>query len=100
MIETAVYDTRPYDRKYLERAEGASGIRWRFHEFRLSAETAMAAEGAQAICIFVNDHADRACLEKLAQLRVRLLALRCAGYNNVDLPTARALGMTVTRVPA
>jgi D-lactate dehydrogenase len=100
MIEAAVYDTRPYDRKYLERAEGANGIRWRFHEFRLSAETALTAQGAQAVCIFVNDHADRACLEKLAQVKVRLLALRCAGYNNVDIPAARALGMAVTRVPA
>jgi D-lactate dehydrogenase len=100
MIEVAVYDTRPYDRKYLERAEGGEGIRWRFHEFRLSAETAMTTSGAQAVCIFVNDHADRGCLEKLAQLHVRLLALRCAGFNNVDIPAARALKIAVTRVPA
>jgi D-lactate dehydrogenase len=100
MIEAAVYDTRPYDRKYLEHAEGADGIRWRFHEFRLSAETAVTVQGAQAVCIFVNDHMDRACLEQLAQMKVRLLALRCAGFNNVDVPAARALGMAVTRVPA
>jgi D-lactate dehydrogenase len=52
------------------------------------------------VCIFVNDRADRACLEALAALGVKLLALRCAGFNNVDLPAARALGLAVVRVPA
>lgn len=100
MIETAVYDTKPYDREYLARAARAERVAWRFHEFRLSAETAPAANGAKAVCIFVNDHADRACLEALAALDVRLIALRCAGYNNVDLAAARALGLAVVRVPA
>ncbi len=100
MIETAAYDTKPYDREYLAQAPGAERIAWRFHEFRLSAETAPAAKGAQAVCIFVNDQADRACLEIFAALGVKLLALRCAGYNNVDLPAARALRLAVVRVPA
>jgi D-lactate dehydrogenase len=100
MIETAVYDTKPYDREYLARAASAECIAWRSHEFRLSAETAPAAKDAQAVCIFVNDHADRACLEALAALDVKLIALRCAGHNNVDLAAARALGLAVVRVPA
>ena len=100
MIETAVYDTKPYDREYLAQAPGGERIAWRFHEFRLSAETAPAAKGAQAVCVFVNDQADRACLEILAALGVKLLALRCAGYNNVDVAAARALGLAVVRVPA
>jgi D-lactate dehydrogenase len=100
MIETSVFDTKPYDREYLGHAANAEQIAWRFHEFRLSAETASAAEGAQAVCIFVNDHADRACLEMLAAHGVRLLALRCAGHNNVDLTAARELGLAVVRVPA
>lgn len=100
MIETAVYDTKPYDREYLERAACAERIAWRFHDFRLSAETASAAQGAQAVCIFVNDHVDRACLEALAALDVKLIALRCAGHNNVDLAAALALGLAVVRVPA
>ena len=100
MIETAVYDTKPYDREYLVKAVGAEGIAWRFHDFRLSAETASAAKGAQAVCVFVNDHADRACLEELVAHGVKLLALRCAGHNNVDLTAARELGLTVVRVPA
>jgi len=100
MIKTAVFDTKSYDREYLSRAEGAERIEWQFHEFRLSAETASVAKGARAVCLFVNDRADRACLETLALLGVKLLALRCAGYNNVDLPAARALGLAVVRVPA
>ena len=100
MIEIAVYDTKPYDREYLTQAPGADRIAWRFHEFRLSAETAPAAKGAQAVCVFVNDQADRGCLEILAALGLKLIALRCAGYNNVDLPAARALGLAVVRVPA
>lgn len=100
MIEVAVYDTKSYDRKYLGCAPGVNGITWRFHEFRLCAETASAASGAQAVCIFVNDQADRLCLEKLAALDVELLALRCAGHNNVDLDAARELNIAVVRVPA
>ena len=100
MPTIAVYDTKPYDRDYLQRAAGAERLTWRFHEFRLSAETAAVADGAQAVCLFVNDQADRACLTILAGLGVKLLVLRCAGFNNVDLVAARALGIAVTRVPA
>jgi D-lactate dehydrogenase len=100
MIEVAVYDTKSYDREYLSKAVGTENVAWRFHEFRLSAETASAARGAEAVCIFVNDHADRACLELLAALDVKLIALRCAGHNNVDLVAARELGLDVVRVPA
>ena len=100
MITVAVYDTRPYDRQYLERAQGRDRIDWRFHEFRLNAETAGSAKGAQAACAFVNDHLDRSCLEALAQVGVRLLALRCAGFNNVDLAAAKEFKIPVVRVPA
>ena len=100
MITTAVFDTKPYDREYLAQAPDADRIAWRFHDFRLSAETAQAAKGAQSVCVFVNDRADRASLEILAALGVKLIALRCAGFNNMDLAAAKALGFAVTRVPA
>ncbi len=100
MTEVAVYDAKSYDREYLSKAAGAKRITWRFHEFRLSEETAATASGAQAVCIFVNDHADRACLEKLTTLGIQLIALRCAGHNNVDQAAARELGISVVRVPA
>jgi D-lactate dehydrogenase len=100
MIEAAVFDTKPYDREFLTRHDLDGKIRWRFHEFRLSTETAQLARGATVVCVFVNDRVDRACLEILAGLGVRLVALRCAGFNNVDLAAAKELKLPVTRVPA
>ncbi len=100
MIEAAVYDTKPYDRKYLEAAAGSPRIRWRFHEFRLTVETVASARGSQVVCVFVQDRVDGPCLEKLAQFGLKLVALRCAGHNNVDLAAAKELGLTVVRVPA
>ncbi|HWI60150.1 MAG TPA: 2-hydroxyacid dehydrogenase [Bacillota bacterium] len=100
LMEIAVYDTRPYDRHYLQHAPSSETLRWHFHEFRLSADTVPTAQGAQVVCVFVNDHLDRACLEKLTALGIRLIALRCAGFNNVDVGAAKALGLPVVRVPA
>jgi D-lactate dehydrogenase len=97
---TTVFDTKSYDREALERASAGSGIEWRFLESRLSVETAPAASGSRAVCVFVNDRADRPVLEALAALGVRHVALRCAGFNRVDLAAAKALGLAVTRVPA
>jgi D-lactate dehydrogenase len=100
MVQTVVFDTKAYDRDSLKRAAGSDEVGWRFIEPRLTPETAALAGGAQAICIFVNDHADRVTLEKLHSLGVRHIALRCAGFNGVDLPAAAELGFSVTRVPA
>jgi D-lactate dehydrogenase len=99
-LQAAVFDTKSYDRESLQRAALSSEIQWRFMDWRLSAETAAAAQGARAICIFVNDRADRACLEALASLGVQHVALRCAGYNSIDIAAAAELGLSVTRVPA
>jgi len=95
-----VFDTKVYDREYLVRAPHAHGVDFRFHEYRLDELTAHSAAGAQAVCLFVNDRADAAALEALSAGGVRHVALRCAGYNNVQLSAAAALGLTVTRVPA
>ena len=99
MITAAVFDTKPYDREPLQLASTDTDIEWRFLDFRLSRETAPLAQGAQAVCVFVNDQMDRPCLEVLAAQGVKLVALRCTGYNNVDLPAAKALNLTVARVP-
>jgi D-lactate dehydrogenase len=96
----AFYDSKSYDREFMGAAPGAERLRWVFHEFRLTAETATSARGADAVCGFVNDRLDRECLETLAALGVRHVALRCAGFNNVDATAARRLGIAVTRVPA
>lgn len=99
MITTAVFDTKPYDREPLQRAATQGGIDWHFLDFRLTKETAPLAKGAQAVCVFVNDQVDRPCLETLAADGVKLVALRCTGFNNVDVAAARALQLAVTRVP-
>ncbi len=99
-MKAAFYDTKPYDRDYFTRAGGTGQIEWQFHEFRLSSETAATAQGAQAVCVFVNDRLDRACMELLDGAGIKLVVLRCAGFNNVDLAAAKSLGIRVTRVPA
>lgn len=99
-MTTAFFDTKPYDREFFAKAAEADGVELRFHEFRLSEETAPAAQGAEAVCVFVNDKLDRRCLEALAALGVQHVALRCAGFNHVDLAAAGELGLVVTRVPA
>lgn len=101
MMKTiSFYDTKPYDRDAMLAAEGSAQMDWRFHEFRLTTETAATAAGSHAVCAFVNDRIDRACLMSLAEAGVRHVALRCAGFNQVDLAAARELGVIVTRVPA
>jgi D-lactate dehydrogenase len=99
-LETVVFDTKPYDRESFQRASSNGAIAWRFLDSRLSVDTAPAARDAQAVCIFVNDRADRQCLEALHSLGVKHVALRCAGFNGVDLAAAKELGLSVTRVPA
>lgn len=98
-MKTVVFDTKPYDRESLEAATNAE-LEWSFQTFRLDASTADAARGADAVCIFVNDKADRAALEVLSSLGVKHIALRCAGFNGVDVLAATKLGLSVTRVPA
>jgi D-lactate dehydrogenase len=100
MNTVAFYDTKPYDREYFERAADAKQLHCQFHEFRLTTETAASVNGAQAVCVFVNDRLDAACLKQLHAAGVRLVALRCAGFNNVDLVAAKSIGIAVIRVPA
>ncbi len=99
-MKIAIYSTKQYDRKFLEKANQQFGYELEFFDFMLSAQTAKTAVGSQAVCIFVNDDGGREVLTELAQLGVKTLALRCAGFNNVDLAAAKELGIDVVRVPA
>lgn len=99
-MKIAVYSTKQYDRKYLEQVNNSYGYEMEFFDFLLSERTAKNATGCDGVCIFVNDDGSRAVLEELAGLGVKFVALRCAGYNNVDLDAANALGLHVVRVPA
>lgn len=99
-MHVTVFSTKPYDHRFLE-AENADGRhRFTFLDARLSEGTARLAAGSEAVCAFVNDELNAAVLEVLRREGVRLVALRCAGFNNVDLPAARRLGIAVARVPA
>lgn len=95
----AVYDTKAYDRRAFE-ANAGPDLALTWIAAHLDPHTADLALGHQAVCAFVNDDLSRPTLERLAQLGVRLVALRCAGYNNVDLKVAEQLGISVVRVPA
>ena len=95
----AAFSTKPYDREFLERAAHDTGIEWRWFESRLDADTVRLAEGATAVNCFVNDDLGPDVLERLHASGVRLVTLRCAGFNQVDLPTATRLGLPVVRVP-
>jgi D-lactate dehydrogenase len=98
-MKTAVFDTHPFERDILQKANG--GLHdLRLSEERLTFETASFAIGCKAVCCFANDRLDSNVLEKLQSFGVILVALRSAGYNHVDLEAARRLDMTVVRVPA
>lgn len=99
-MRVAMFSTKPYDRRSFLAHNEAFGHDLHFLEPRLSPETAPLAAGFPAVCLFVNDLADAATLEILARGGTRLVALRCAGFNNVDLSAAERLGMPVVRVPA
>ncbi|AER32606.1 2-hydroxyacid dehydrogenase [Pantoea ananatis] len=99
-MKIAVYSTKHYDQKYLEQVNQQYGFELVFFDFLLSESTAKTAVDCDAVSIFVNDDGSRPVLEELAGLGVRYIALRCAGFNNVDLDAAAELGLQVVRVPA
>ena len=98
-MRIAVFDARRHDRAALEEANGAHAHELTFFEPRLTPQTASLAKGFDVACSFVNDQVDRAALTSLRTLGVRLIALRSAGYNHVDLTAAQDLGLEVVRVP-
>ncbi|QIM65662.1 2-hydroxyacid dehydrogenase [Frederiksenia canicola] len=99
-MKVAVFGTKNYDRKYLELVNVKYHFDLEFFDFMLNERTAKMAEGCDVVCIFVNDDGSRKVLEKLAEVGVKMIALRCAGFNNVDLDAAKEFGIDVVRVPA
>jgi D-lactate dehydrogenase len=98
-MRLAIFDTHRYDREALETANARFGHAFTFFEPRLTLQTAQLAAGFPAVCSFVNDRLDAATLEELYAGGVRLVALRSAGFNHVDLGAAARLGVRVVRVP-
>jgi D-lactate dehydrogenase len=99
-MRVAIFSSKPYDRQFLEAANPESHHDLVFLEPRLTAETAPLANGFKAICAFINDRLDAQTLQILAEGGTKLIALRSAGFNHVDLKIASQLGLTIVRVPA
>ncbi|MDR7342533.1 D-lactate dehydrogenase [Pantoea alhagi] len=99
-MKLAVYSTKQYDKKYLDHVNERFGFEIEYFDFLLTERTAINADDCEAVCIFVNDDASRPVLEILSAQGVKIIALRCAGFNNVDLAAAAELGLKVVRVPA
>lgn len=99
-MKVAVFSTKPYDREFFSAANKAAGHELVFFEARLTPQTIRLAEGFPAVCAFVNDQLDAGVLLSLSRQGTKLIALRSAGFNHVDLTAAAQLGLTVTRVPA
>jgi D-lactate dehydrogenase len=99
-VRIAVFSTRAYDRVHLERANGRAGHALAYFDAHLDAATCQLARGFEVVSSFVNDRLDAAVLGALAQGGTRLVALRCAGFNQVDLAAAADAGIRVVRVPA
>ncbi|MGA9523770.1 MAG: 2-hydroxyacid dehydrogenase [Myxococcaceae bacterium] len=98
-MKIAFFDTHRFDREAFEAANQGFGFDISWLEPRLTEPTAILAAGHDAVCAFVNDRLDAPTLEILAKQGIRIVLLRSAGYNNVDLPAAGRLGITVMRVP-
>ncbi|MGE4285022.1 MAG: 2-hydroxyacid dehydrogenase [Phycisphaerae bacterium] len=99
-MKAAVFSNKPYTEDHFTAANEKYGHELVFFKERLTPETAHLAAGADAVCVFVNDDLSAGTITKLDEMGVRLIALRCAGYNNVDLCEARRRKIRVARVPA
>lgn len=98
-MKVAVFSTKAYDEEYLGLAAADSGHSLHYFAQPLNSDTAALAQGYDAVCVFVNDRVDAGVLKTLRAGGTKLVLLRCAGYNNVDLVAASEHGLTVARVP-
>ena len=88
MIKIAFYDAKPYDKPSFEQYGGLHEMKFRFLETKLNEDTVELAKGCDAVCVFVNDIVNKAVIDKLYEFGVKIIALRSAGYNNVDVQAA------------
>ena len=101
-MKVAFFDTRSYDKASFTKANAEGGFNYEidFRDFKLNENTAMTAQGFDVACVFVNDVVNAEVIDVLKKCGIKLIALRCAGFNNVDLKAAGAAGIKVVRVPA
>ncbi len=100
MTKIAFYDTRSYDKESFTKENENFGFEIEYFEFRINEKTAFTAKGYNAICVFVNDVLNEQVISILKECGVKIILLRCAGFNNVDLDAAEKYGIKVVRVPA
>lgn len=100
MLNIAFFSTKSYDQVAFKQANKNQDINYHFYDFLLNEKTAKMAKGCEVVCAFVNDDLSRPVLEQLAYRGIKMIALRCAGFNNVDLDAAKELNIAVARVPA
>lgn len=99
-MRIAVFSTKSYDREYLDRFNTEAKHKLVYFEAPLNLDTTNLVQGFEGVCVFVNDKLDKATIEAIATNGVRLIVLRCAGFNNVDLDAAKQYKIAVHRVPA
>jgi D-lactate dehydrogenase len=99
LVKVAVYSAKAYDRQFLD-AANAGAHELRYLDCRLTVATTSLAKGAGAVCLFASDRADATTIMAFAHMGIRLIALRAAGFNNVDVAAASSQGIAVARVPA
>ena len=99
-IRIAFFDAKSYDRENFAKVNENFGFDIQYYKERLSLNTVSLTQGADAVCIFVNAECDARVIERMAGYGVKLIALRCAGFNNVDVQAAKQFGIRVVRVPA
>ena len=99
-MKIAVFSTKSYDQEYFEKYNGEYNYNFTYFETTLKASTANLTNGFDAVCVFVNDIIDKETLKILSANNIQLIALRCAGYNNVDIEAARNYNIKIVRVPA
>ena len=99
-MNVAVFSTKAYDREYIDEAKIESGHTFTYFEAPLDFYTADLTAGFDAVCVFVNDKVDKETIEKLAEKGIKLIVLRCAGFNNIDIDTATKKNIKIARVPA
>ncbi|AOW19161.1 hydroxyacid dehydrogenase [Polaribacter vadi] len=99
-MNLAVFSTKPYDKEYFEKFKNEYDIKISYYEANLKPNTAKLTKDFDAVCVFVNDVLNKKTVETIAKKGVRLIALRCAGFNNVDLNACKENNIKVVRVPA
>ncbi|WP_353126796.1 2-hydroxyacid dehydrogenase [Parapedobacter pyrenivorans] len=99
-MRVTFFSAKPYDREFFDRLNADFGFELMYYETHLGPHIVNAVENSAAICAFVNDKLDAGVLRVLAEKGVKYIALRCAGFNNLDLEAAKQYGMRVCRVPA